>query len=103
VFAVSYKKLEAETGIHLLPITGRGYYRKQVSNHITKLQCHNSKKYRKFANNPHVEWNTMKAVTAKLNKNDAIVTSADKGNTIVILPSTLYQEKIQNFTDKNKF
>ena len=45
----------------------------------------------------------MKAITAKLKKNDAIVTSADKGNTIVILPSTLYQQKIQEFVDKNNF
>jgi hypothetical protein len=45
----------------------------------------------------------LKTITAKLKKNDVIVTSADKGNTILILPSTLYQEKIQNFIDKNNF
>jgi len=50
-----------------------------------------------------MEWNTMKAITAKLKKNNAIVTSANKGNTIVILPSTLYQEKTQDFVDKNNF
>ena len=93
--------LEAETAINLLPLTDREYYRKQVSNHITQLQL-NSKPLR-HTHNPHIEWKTLKTITAKLKKNDAIVTAADKGNTIVILPSTLYQEKIQNLIDKNNF
>jgi len=85
--------LEAEKAINLLPFTDREYYRKQVSNHVTQLQ-QNSKPLR-HNHNTHIEWKTLKTITAKLKKNDAIVTSADKGNTIVILPSTLYQEKIQ--------
>jgi hypothetical protein len=95
--------LEAETAINLIPITDRDYYRKQLSNHITQLQCHKRNKNLKFTHNSHMEWTTMKTITAKLKKNNAIVTSADKGNTIVILPSTMCQEKIQNFIDKKNF
>jgi len=96
-------KINFGQAINLLPITDREYYTKQVSNHITQLQRHKSNKNLKFTHNPHMEWNTMKAITAKLKKNNAIVTSANKGNTIVILPSTLYQEKTQDFVDKNNF
>ena len=93
--------LEAEMAINFLPITDREYYRKQISTHLTQLQ-QNSKPLR-HTHNSHIEWKILKTITAKLKTNDAIVTSADKGNTIVILPSTLYQEKILNFIDTNSF
>jgi hypothetical protein len=93
--------LEAETAINFLPLTDRDYYRKQVSNHITQLQ-QNSKLHR-HTHYSHIEWKTLKSITTKLKTNDAIATPADKGNTIVILPTTLYQEKILNFIQSNNF
>jgi len=45
----------------------------------------------------------MQTINAELRKNEAVVTSADKGNTLIILPTTQYQEKLQDFTDNNNF
>jgi hypothetical protein len=46
---------------------------------------------------------TMKLIQTKLKENDAIITTADKGNSIVILPTQQYNSKIQDFIDKNEF
>jgi hypothetical protein len=69
----------------------------------TQLQRHASNENRKLIHKSNREWKTMKAITAKLKDNNAVATPADKGNTIVILPSAVYQEKIQNFIDNNNF
>jgi hypothetical protein len=92
--------LEAETAINLLPTTERGYYRKQVSDRITQLHQQNTTKPNQ---NTQSEWNTMKTIKTKLMTNGATLTSADKGNTIVILPTTQYQNKIQDFITENNF
>jgi len=45
----------------------------------------------------------MKSIHTKLKENDAIITTADKGNPFVILQTQRYNAKIQDFIDKNKF
>jgi predicted transcriptional regulator len=92
---------EAETAINFLPNTDREYYRKQASKILTQLQRHASNENRKLIHKSNREWKTMKAITAKLKDNNTVVTPADKGNTTVILPSAVCQEKIQNFIDNN--
>jgi len=92
--------LEAETTINSLPTADRPYYRKQVATCITQLHIHNNNK---FSHKTHAEWSTMPTIKAKLRKNNAVVTSADKGNTLVILASAQYQEKLRDFTDNNNF
>jgi hypothetical protein len=92
--------LEAETAISLLPLADKGYYRKQVSDHITQLHRQN---ITKPDHNNHNEWDTIKTIKTKLKNNGATLTTADKGNTIVILPTTQYQDKIQDFITKNNF
>jgi hypothetical protein len=92
--------LEAETDISLLPLTDRGYYRRQVSERITQLQRQNTNKPN---HNDHTEWNSIKTIKNKLKSNNVTITSADKGSTIVILPTTQYQSKIQDFIAKNDF
>jgi hypothetical protein len=57
----------------------------------------------KFSHKSHTEWRAMQTIKAKLKENDAVITSADKGNTLVILPTTQYQEKIREFIDNNNF
>ena len=51
----------------------------------------------------YTESRTVKSIQTKLKDNDAIITSADKGNSLVILPTQQYHTKIQNFIDKNNF
>jgi len=92
--------LEAETAINLLPIADRPYFRKQVSICITQLHLQNNNK---FSHKSHTEWRAMQTIKAKLKENDAVITSADKGNILVILPTTQYQKKIREFIDNNNF
>jgi hypothetical protein len=89
--------LEAETAITSLPTSDRDYYRKQVANRIEKL--HKSIPHK----NTHPEVRTLKSIQSKLKNNEAMIASADKGNTIVILPIHQYESKIQDFIDTNNF
>ena len=45
----------------------------------------------------------MRSIKNKLKDNKAIITRADKGNSIVILPTQHYETKIQNFILTNNF
>jgi hypothetical protein len=45
----------------------------------------------------------LRSIKTKLNENDATITLADKGNSLVILPTQQYNPKIQNFIDSNDF
>jgi hypothetical protein len=90
--------LEAETAIMQLPIADRDYYRKQVADHIEELR-NNSNPH----NNTHPESITLKSIQAKLKINKAMTASADKGNSIVVLPIQQYEAKIHNFINKNNF
>ena len=90
--------LEVETAITLLSITDRDYYRKQVADRIEKL--HNNLDHH---NNTHPETRTLKSIQTKLKHKDAMIASADKGNSIVILPKQQYEAKILDFIDKNNF
>ena len=92
--------LEAETAIGSLPATDREYYRKKVSDHIEKLR-HQNKSFPYHIS--YTESKIVKSIQTKLKDNDAIITSTDKGNSMVILPTHQYHMKIQNFVDKNKF
>ena len=92
--------LEAETALNSLPTAYRPYYRKQVSTCITQLHLQNNNK---FSHKTHTEWSTMNTIKAKLRINNAIVSSADKGKTLIILPTTQYQENLRDFTDNNNF
>jgi hypothetical protein len=90
--------LEAETAITHLPNADRDYYRKQVADRIEKL--HNKSHPHK---NTHPEIRTLRSVRIKLKANEAMIASADKGNSIVILPIQQCESKIQDFIGKNKF
>jgi hypothetical protein len=92
--------LEAETAICSLPATDREYYRKKVSDHIEKLR-HQNKPVPDHIS--YTESKIVKAIQTKLKDNEAIITSADKGNSMVILPIQQYHMKIQNFIDKSRF
>jgi hypothetical protein len=60
-------------------------------------------------NHPH--WNhgppseirIIKFIKEKLTENNAMVAQADKGKSIVILPSQQYTNKVQNFITNNQF
>jgi hypothetical protein len=49
------------------------------------------------------EAHTAKSIRSKLKRNNATIAKTDKGNSLVIIPSKQYEDKIQNFVDNNKF
>ena len=73
--------LEAETAITQLPPNERDVYRKQVADRIDRLQQHNPH------DKTHPESKLIKSIRTKLSENNAMVTLADKGNSLVILPT----------------
>jgi len=92
--------LEAETAITQLPTTDREFYRNLVADCIDTLQCHNGPNLK---HNTHTESRTIKSIQTKLKNNHAVITVADKGNSLVILPIQHYESKIQNFLRGNNF
>jgi hypothetical protein len=83
--------LEAETAMTHVPSTDRDYFRKQVAIHIEELHVKNT----------HPELRTLKSIQTKLKSNDAMIASADKGNSLVVLPIQQNDAKVQKFIDKN--
>jgi hypothetical protein len=70
----------------------------QVANHIEHL--HNKAAPHK---NTHLEAKTLRLIQSKLKSIEAKVAQADKGNSLVILPTLQYESKIQDFINKNNF
>ena len=87
--------LEAETAITLLPSIERDVYRKLVADRIGKLQQQN------LPHEPHPETKLINSIQAKLQANTATITRADMGNSIAILPTNHYENKIEKFIRAN--
>jgi hypothetical protein len=92
--------LEAETAVTLLPTTDRDVYRKLIADRIDTLQNHNTTQLK---TKKHPEANTINSIQTKLKENQAMITTADKGNSLVILPIQTYESKIQEFLSGNNF
>jgi hypothetical protein len=71
--------LETETAISKLPASERDVYRKPAADRIhTILQNNNPKAEHKT----YPESRTIKSIRSKLQKNDAMIAQADKGNSL---------------------
>jgi hypothetical protein len=89
--------LEAETAITQLPTNERDVYRKLVAERIDTPRKQNP------THKTHPESKVINSLQKKLKDNDATVTGADKGNTIVILRIQHYETKLQDFLSNNDF
>jgi len=89
--------LEAETAISHLPTNEREVYRKLTADQIEKLNQNNP------YHEKHPEEKKIRSIQKKLSKNNAMIARADKGNSIVILPTIQYEAKIQDFILNNNF
>ena len=87
--------LEAETAITQLPPNERDTYRNMVAKRIDILQKQNP------THNTHPEAKLVHSIQKKLKEHDATITKADKGNTVVILPTHQYDTKLQDFIHNN--
>jgi hypothetical protein len=77
--------LEAETAITQLPILDHEYHRKQVAQHIETSHAPDE---RHSNYNTNSEIQKLKSIQTNLKNNEATITKADKGNSIVILHNT---------------
>ena len=91
--------LEAETAIQKLPNLDRDIYRHIVTDRINTLQ--KNRNTQPNTNNAKHEAKTINSIQSKLRNNDATITRADKGNSIVILPTQQYNLKLQDFIQNN--
>jgi hypothetical protein len=92
--------LEAETAISQLPTNEREFYRKLVADRIEKMQRqHNSN----TTHNTHPEAKLIKSIQPKLQQSNTTITRANKGNSIITLPTKQYETKIQNSLHSNNF
>jgi hypothetical protein len=87
--------LEAVTTITLLP-TSDNYYRKRVADKIITMNARNHHHPHRNHGSPS-EIRIIKSIKEKLTENNARIAQADKGNSIVILPSQQYKNKVQFF------
>jgi hypothetical protein len=74
-----------------------------VAHQIKRL--YNIQNNSQYLNSPNAirEKRTLNNIKTKLYKNNAIVAKADKGNTLVILYTEEYNQRIQDFIDDNTF
>jgi hypothetical protein len=95
--------LEAENNISKLPQAQQAPIRYLIANNIeslyTKQNNHSDKTIRTKIN----DLKTVNQIKKKLRSNQAIITKADKGDTLVIINQTDYDDKVQNFITKNNF
>ena len=73
--------LEAETAVSQMPPSERDVYRKLVAERISNL--HQNNNHPPTRKEQH-EANTIRSIRSKIKSNNATVTRADKGNTLVI-------------------
>jgi hypothetical protein len=91
--------IAAESAIKFIPnVDDRNSLRAVVNNKMKNIlkKCHPPKK------TPHShEQRTLKNIKEKLAHNNAIITKADKGNSIVIMYQTDYINKVNDFIESN--
>jgi hypothetical protein len=92
--------LEAETAISQLPTHEQDYARALRAHNLKQLY---KSKHTYNSNQATQEYRILKHIKEKLQHHNAIITKADKSNSLVILYSTDYHNKVQNFIDNNHF
>jgi hypothetical protein len=83
--------LEAETAVTQLPPPDRELYRKQVANRIEKLHKCEDHTHKHAQQETH----TAKSIRSKLKRNNATIAKADKGNSLVTIPSEQYEDNTE--------
>jgi hypothetical protein len=93
--------MEAETAISMLPSHEQEYLRYQVAHNLQKLYKQQGNKHTR---KDHAKENkTFTQIKRKLEAANAMVTKADKGNSLIILPESEYNSKVNDFITNNNF
>jgi hypothetical protein len=94
--------IEAETTINLPPIPDQDPLRYQTARNLSRL-AHNTNQKTSHNIQAYREKRIFNGIQEKLRHNSAIITKADKGNSIIIIDKIIYDCKILNFLDNNCF
>jgi hypothetical protein len=95
--------LEAEAAITLLPAHQQQHIRYQVAHHLQKLYKQHNDRHAVFDKTTVSENKTIIQIKKKLIEGKAMITKADKGNSIIVLYIDDYNNKIDNFISNNNF
>lgn len=95
--------LEAESAVARLPTNEQEHVRYQVAINLEKLYKQDKNKYRAHDHKINIEKKTINQIKTKLQEAKAMITKADKGNSIVIIYTDDYNKKIYKFINDNKF
>jgi hypothetical protein len=95
--------LEAEAAITLLHTHEQEYIRYQVAHNLRKLYRQHNEKRAMPDKTTQNECRTIHQIKKKVTEEKAIITKADKGNSIVILYIDDYNRKVDNFISNNSF
>jgi hypothetical protein len=93
--------LEAETAVSYLPHTEQEGLRFQIALNLQSLYRHYESNQGYNTRNMNKERHIIDTIKNKLQSNKALITKADKGNTIVITYQQDYQNKIKDLTENN--
>ena len=86
--------LEAECAITLLPPEEQEYTRHQLAKQLKKLQTQQTPQSRYNESKQYEEVKVMNSIRDKLHKNKALITKANKGNSIIIVYRSEYGQKV---------
>jgi hypothetical protein len=95
--------LETETAIVQLPPQEQECIRVRAAYNIKQLYKQQSAIKYQNSNQATKEYRTLNQIKEKLRSNKTIISKADKGNSIVILYTKDYHDKIQSFIESNNF
>jgi hypothetical protein len=96
--------LETETAISHRPPTEWDVYRKLAAKRISTLQKNSNPLH---THNTHQETKLIESIKTKLHENKAMITRADKGNSLIILtitknPTNSFQSQIRKVLNDSK-
>ena len=95
--------LEAEAAITLLSAHQQQHIRYQVAHHLQKLYKQHNDRHAVFDKTTVSKNKTINQIKKKLIEGKAMITKADKGNSIIVLYIDDYNNKIDNFISNNNF
>ena len=100
---ISNLALEAENAIMSLPTSEQDGIRYQVAQNIQKLYTQQREKHAYPNWKITHERRVINQIRQKLITEEAMITKADKGNTIIVIYSNDYNKKVNNFIAENNF
>ena len=94
---------EAENAITLLPTQEQDYLRYQVAQNLQVLHKQQKEHHTKPQQKSTYEYRIIKQIKEKLEKERAMITRADKSNSIIIIYTEDYNKKVNTFITNNSF